>query len=295
MEATAMSRGYAHPEYLVDTDWLAAHLEDPRVRVFDCTTILEPDPDKVYRVVSGRTGYDAGHIPGAGFLDLQGELSDRATRLRFMMPPAAQFAEAVGGKGVGNDSRVILYSTGSPMWATRLWWMFRAFGHDDVAVLDGGFGKWQAEGRPVGTAPSRYPPTRFHPKSRPRMFTDKAGVLAAIDDASTCLVNNLSASQHAGTAKTHYGRPGHIKRSVNVPYAGLTDERGCLLPADQLRARFAESGALDAGQVVTYCGGGISATLGAFALTMIGKEDIAVYDGSLGEWANDPSLPMETG
>jgi thiosulfate/3-mercaptopyruvate sulfurtransferase len=116
-----MSRGYAHPEYLVDTDWLAAHLEDPAVRVFDCTTILEPDPATVYHVVSGRAGYDAGHIPGAGFLDLQGELSDRSTRLRFMMPPPAQFADVVGGRGVGNDSRVILYSTASPMWATRLW------------------------------------------------------------------------------------------------------------------------------------------------------------------------------
>lgn len=290
-----MSRGYAHPEYLVDTDWLAAHLEDPAVRVFDCTTILESDPATVYHVVSGRAGYDAGHIPGAGFLDLQGELSDRSTRLRFMMPPAAQFADVVGGRGVGNDSRVILYSTASPMWATRLWWMFRAFGHDAVAVLDGGFGKWQAEGRPVSPEPSRYPPARFGAWPRPQMFTDKAGVLAGIDDANTCLVNNLSASAHAGTAAAHYGRPGRIKHSVNVPYAGLTDEQGCLLPAEALRRRFAEAGALDAAKVVTYCGGGISATLGAFALTLIGKEDIAVYDGSLSDWASDPAMPMETG
>jgi thiosulfate/3-mercaptopyruvate sulfurtransferase len=290
-----MNKDYAHPEYLVDTDWLAAHLEDPGVRVFDTTTILEPHPEKTYTVVSGRAGYDAGHIPGAGFLDLQGELSDKTTSLRFMMPPAAQFAEAVGQKGVSNASRVILYAQTSPMWATRLWWMFRAFGHEDVAILDGGLPKWQAEGRPLSTGPSSYPPATFRATPRDRFFTDKAGVLAAIGDDNTCLVNNLAASQHDGSSTRHYGRPGRIKGSVNVPYAGLTDEHGCFLPAAELRARFQAAGALDARQVVTYCGGGISATMGAFALTMLGRDDIAVYDGSLSEWANDPSLPMETG
>ena len=290
-----MNGGYAHPEYLVDTDWLATHVDDPDIRVFDATTILEPHPTRTYTVVSGRAGYDEGHIPGAGYLDLQGELSDRDTDLRFMLPPAAQFAEVVGGKGVSNDSRVILYAKSSPMWATRLWWMFRAFGHDKVAVLDGGFPKWQAEGRPVSTGPSAYPAATFEARPRASFFADKVGVLAAIGDGNTCLINNLSASQHDGTSKRHYGRPGHIEASVNVPYAGLTDEQGCLLPADVLRERFKASGALDAGHVVTYCGGGIAATLGAFALTMLGKDDIAVYDGSLGEWANDPTLPMATG
>lgn len=290
-----MGDGYAHPEYLVDTGWLAAHLDDPAVRVFDTTTILEPDPQHTYKVLSGRAGYDEGHIPGAGFLDLQGELSDRDTHLRFMMPPAAQFAEVVGAKGVSNGSRVILYAKTHPMWATRLWWMFRAFGHDNVAILDGGFQKWQSEGRPVSTGAAAYPAARFVARPSASFFTDKAGVLAAIDDGNTCLINNLSASVHAGTAGTHYGRPGHIKGSVNVPYAGLTDERGCLLPAAELRAKFEACGALDAGHVVTYCGGGIAATLGAFGLTMIGKDDIAVYDGSLGEWANDPAMPMEAG
>ncbi|MEQ9639895.1 MAG: sulfurtransferase [Alphaproteobacteria bacterium] len=290
-----MDKGYAHPEYIVDTDWLAAHLEDEHVRVFDCTTILKPVDQGAYEVISGQAGYDAGHIPGAGYLDLGGELSDKSTNLRFMMPMPEQFDGVVGAKGIGNASRVILYSKTSPMWATRLWWMFRAFGHEDVAVLDGGFAKWEAEGRPVSTAPSTYPAQVFTAQPRYDMFTDKDGVLSAIDDSDTCLINNLSESAHDGTAKVNYGRPGRIKSSVNVPYASLTDEQGCLLPADALRERFRGVGALDTDHVVTYCGGGIAATLGAYALTMIGKEDVAVYDGSLGEWANQPELPMERG
>lgn len=291
-----MSKGYEHPEYLVSTEWLAAHLDDDGVRVFDATTILAPAEKGMYTVVSGRAGYDEGHIPGAGFIDLQDELSDKTTKLRFMMPPADQFGAAVGAKGISNDHRVVLYSQANVMWATRLWWMFRAFGHDNVAVLDGGLEKWKAEGRPLSTEAATYAPATFTATRRPGYFTDKDGVLAAIGDgSSTCVINNLAASQFTGTAKSNYGRPGRIANTVNVPYAGLLDEQGCLKPADVLREHFQASGALDAPEIVTYCGGGISATIGAFALTMLGREDVKVYDGSMSEWANDHTLPMETG
>ena len=137
---------------LVETDWLAAHLDDPGTRVLECTVYLHPaDVPGGFRVESGRAKWSEGHIPGAGFADLQDDLSDRGSSLRFMMPAAAQFAEAMSRYGVGDGVRVILYDRAVNMWAARIWWMLRAFGFDDAAVLDGGFKKWTREGRPVAT------------------------------------------------------------------------------------------------------------------------------------------------
>jgi len=149
---------------LVQTDWLEAHLSDKELRIFDCTTHLLPadaTTDAPYRIVPGKAEYDQEHIPGAGFLDIQGELSDNTTKLRFMLPLPEQFAAVVSRHGVGNDTRVVLYSAGSIMWATRVWWMFRAFGFNNAAVLDGGWDKWKAEGRSVATAPCTYPQAIF--------------------------------------------------------------------------------------------------------------------------------------
>ena len=148
-------------EAIVSTAWLARHLTDPDLRIFDCTTYLrpaEPGEDVPYHPESGRGDYEQGHIPGAGFLDLQGELSDRSTELRFMMPDEWQFAAAMSRHGVGDGTRVVLYSAGSIMWATRVWWMLRAVGFDAAAVLDGGWEKWRVEDRPVDTSPCAYPP-----------------------------------------------------------------------------------------------------------------------------------------
>ena len=155
---------FARPQHLVETDWMAQHLDDPGVRLLECTVYLQPGrrPRRV-RVESGRAKWAEGHIPGAGFVDLQEELSDRTSKLRFMMPPAAQFAEAMGRAGVGDGVRVILYDRAVNMWAARIWWMLRAFGFDNAAVLNGGFKKWTVEGRPVATDAGRVPPVRSRP------------------------------------------------------------------------------------------------------------------------------------
>src|SRR5690606_34261538 len=133
-----------------------------------------------YRAESGRAQYDQGHIPGAVFADLIDDLSDPDSPLRFTLPSAERFAAAMGTLGVGEGTRAVLYSTDSPQWATRLWWMLRAFGFDDAAVLNGGFGKWKREGRPVSTEPGKYPPARFVPHPRPGLFVGKEDVAAAI-------------------------------------------------------------------------------------------------------------------
>jgi thiosulfate/3-mercaptopyruvate sulfurtransferase len=288
---------FARPQYLVETDWLGTHLADPGLRVLECTVFLHPaDVPGGVRVESGRAKWAEGHIPGAGFVDLQDELSDRDSALRFMMPPAAQFSGAMGRAGVGDGVRVILYDRAVNMWAARVWWMLRAFGFDDAAVLNGGFKKWTTEGRPIGTDAGTSAARRFTPRPRPALMTDKTGVLAALGESGACVLNALTEEQHRGTGGNTYGRPGRIAGSVNVAARDLVDPRThAYLPADVLRAKFAAAGALDAGRVVTYCGGGIAASSDAFVLTLLGRDDVAVYDASLSEWAADPALPMERG
>jgi thiosulfate/3-mercaptopyruvate sulfurtransferase len=288
---------FARPQHLVETDWLAKHLEDPDLRVLECTVYLQPaDVPGGFRLESGRAKWAEGHISGAGFVDLQEELSDRSSTLRFMMPPAAQFAEAMGRAGVGAGVRVILYDRAVNMWAARVWWMLRAFGFDEAAVLNGGFKKWTVEGRPVATDTGARPARTFTPRPRPVLMADKAGVLAALGEPRACVLNALTEEQHRGTGGTAYGRPGRIAGSVNVPARDLVDPKThAYLAADVLRAKFHAAGALDARRVVTYCGGGIAASSDAFVLTLLGRDDVAVYDASLSEWATDPSLPMERG
>ena len=168
-----------HPEALVSTAWLAAHLDDPDLRIFECTTYLrpaEPGEGVPYHPQAGRADYETGHIPGAGFLDLPGELSRQDAPVAFMMLPAARFAEVMGRHGIGDGTRVVLYSGDRAMWATRAWWMLHVVGFA-AAVLDGGFEKWVAEGRPVSAGPCTYPPAIFMPRPRPALMLGKDAVL----------------------------------------------------------------------------------------------------------------------
>jgi thiosulfate/3-mercaptopyruvate sulfurtransferase len=288
--------GFVHPELLVETDWLARHHADPKLRVFDCTTHLIPDPKATYQVKPGLEDFEKGHVPGAQFIDVQGDVSYAGHRFRFMLPSAAAFAAAMRRFGVDDDSRVVLYGTASPWWATRVWWLLRVFGFDNAAVLNGGWQKWLREGRPVETGPAepRQPGNFVVRKIRPLMV-GRQEVLEAIGDRAVCTLNALAPEQHAGGGGNSYGRPGGIKGSVNLPAAHLLDpQTNQFLPADELRRRFDRVGAMGR-EVITYCGGGIAASADAFALVMLGHEDVKLYDASLSEWATDPSLPMETG
>ncbi|WP_397419563.1 sulfurtransferase [Phenylobacterium sp.] len=280
---------------LVSTDWLAANLSDPDLRVFDATVHLRPAKPGPYVVESGRADYEAGHIPGAAFLDLARDLSDAASALGFTRLKGQALADALGAAGIGPGHKVVCYSTSTPMWATRLWWMLRSAGLADVAVLDGGFARWTAEGRPVETESRRYPAVKAVITERPDAWADKHDVLAAIDDGGVCTINALSAGVHSGEAEMNYGRKGHIKGSRNVPYAALLDAEGRYRSDAELRALFEAVGAFERPRVIFYCGGGISATMDALALTRLGHPSVAVYDGSMSEWTKDPNLPMETG
>lgn len=279
---------------LVSTDWLHAHLSDADLRILDCSVKLVPSGGGV-RPESCRAAWAAGHIPGAGYADLIAALSDQAAKFPFMMPPAAQFAEVMGRHGVGDGTRVVLYDNGPHTWAARLWWMLRAVGFDQAAVLDGGSRKWVAEGRPLSTAPPELPPTRFIARPRPETLVAKDAVAAALEARGVRLLNALSADEHSGKiARTL--RPGRIPGSGNVPAGSLLDpSTGGYLPIERLREAFRAVGALDADRVITYCGGGIAATSLAFTLVRLGAAQVSVYDGSLVEWSADPALPMQTG
>ncbi len=266
------------------------------MRILDCTTHLIPDPKITYQVVPGRADFEKGHIPGAQFVDLQGDLSDKSHRFRFMTPSAEAFAAAMSRFGVGEGTQIVLYSTANPWWATRVWWLLRIFGFDDAAVLNGGWQKWSREGRPVETGPAKpRPPGHFAVREQRPLMVGKEEVLQAIGDSGVCTINALLPEQHAGIGGNSYGRPGRIKGSVNLPAAHLIDPRtNEFLPPAELRRRFDALGAFDK-RVITYCGGGIAASADALALVMLGHPEVKLYDASLGEWAVDPNLPMETG
>jgi len=286
---------YTHPEAIAETRWLAENLRDPSLRVFDCTTYLhyETGTGRPYSVESGRADYDRGHIPGSAFLDLQGDLSDTSSRFHFTMPAADDLAARLAAKGIGAGTRVVLYARKGTQWATRVWWMLRAIGFDDAAVLDGGFDRWCAEGRPVETAETRYPAATLVARPRPGLFVGRDEVRAAIGDADACTINALAPDLHRGDNPC-YGRPGRIPGSVNVPTAALVDPALLTLrPPEAAAAAFAAVGADPSKRILLYCGGGIAATLDAFLLHQLGYRDLAVYDASMSEWAKDETLPIE--
>jgi thiosulfate/3-mercaptopyruvate sulfurtransferase len=290
----------AEHDGLISTAELADHLTKPDLRLFDCTTYLEYQPegsDIPYIAMPGRHTFEAGHIPGADFLDLQGEFSDQTTALRFMMPRVAQLEAAFGRHGIGADSRVVLYSIGTMMWATRFWWMLRSLGFENVSVLDGGLDKWKAEGRAIETGAAKgYPPAIFTAKPKPGYFVGKHEVLAARGDRNTVMVNALNPQLHRGLEPSRYGRPGRIPGSVNVSAATLVDpQTKAFVASADAEAKFAAKGVTRDKRVVAYCGGGISATIDLFLLHRLGYDNLTLYDGSMGEWAKDPSLPIETG
>lgn len=285
----------ARERSLVSTAWLETQLETSALRIFDCTTYLRPAPpgEGPYHPESGRADYEREHIPGAGFLDLVGSLSAPDPKLHFMMPTPEEVAAVVAREGAGDDHHIVLYSAGHIMWATRVWWMLRACGVDNVAVLDGGWNKWKAENRPVSAGPCRYPPAQLSVRPRPALFSDRGVVESVLGDGDTCVINALNPDYYRGEGESRYGRPGRIPGSVNVPALRLLRDTHDFVSLEEAAEIFAEVGATDASRVITYCGGGISATVDNFMLYRLGVDEVSTYDASMGEWAQDPALPIE--
>jgi thiosulfate/3-mercaptopyruvate sulfurtransferase len=246
-------------------------------------------PDGSYQILSGRAGFELGHIPGAGFADLTAELSDAASPYRFALPTPEKFAAAMAALGVSDDSRVVLYSATEPAWAARVWWMLKWIGFDRAALLDGGLAAWKAEGRPLSTEPPERTAGRLSVSVRPELIAQQDEVRAAVGDLRVTLVDALPEMSYRGDFAL-YGRPGHIPGAINLPADELVDETGHYRAGDELAALQRRD---PNGRVITYCGGGIAASSTAFVLTRLGYENVAVYVASLQEWVADPANPME--
>ena len=279
---------------LVSTQWLADHLGGDGLVVLDATVLSTLLPNGTVGYFSGDEQYLVeGHIPGALFADLIEEFSDPAGAYPFARPDVARFEAAAGALGIDNESTVVVYDTAVAQWASRVWWLFRAFGYDRVAVLDGGLTKWRAEGRELETGHREAEPAEFLAEERAELWVDKAyveGVLRGEHDAA--LLCATPAKEFTGELTTR-ARAGHIPGSVSAPAAALVDrESRALLSEDELRVTLEP--VLGKPRIVTYCGGGIAAASAALALTLLGERSVAIYDASLNEWAADPTAPLAT-
>ena len=283
---------YARPEILTSAKDVAEILEDPLLILVDATVFLKRGKNRM-QAESGLEAYKHGHIPGARFLDLIIEASDTSSNLGFTLPNPTALESTFQNIGVNNDSRVVFYSTGHMMWATRAWWLLHYLGHDQSAVLNGGFDEWVANQLPISKQAPKMVRGNFIASPRPNAFVSKNQVVAAMNTPETVIVNALTKELHTGESEFHYGRSGHITGSCNLPYDEML-ENGFFRSASELESSLQKQNMRDANQVITYCGGGIAATIDAFACMLLGQDDIAVYDGSLAEWASAPELPMTT-
>jgi thiosulfate/3-mercaptopyruvate sulfurtransferase len=282
---------YVHPEALVETQWLHDHLDAPDVRVVDGTYYLPMQ----HR--DAREEYEARHIPGAVFFDVE-EISDTSADLPHMLPSPEKFSARMRKLGLGDGNRIIVYDAHGMMSAARVWWTFRVFGHDDVAVLNGGLPKWLAERRPVeDLAPmpaERHLTARFNTL----LVRDKEQIRRNIGSGRELVVDARSRGRFEGTEQEIWPgrRGGHIPGSLNVPYTHLLDSKDrTFVSGSEIRRKFEAAGVDWSKPVVTTCGSGITAAVLALGLHLAGHDDVAVYDGSWAEWGLPGDTEVATG
>jgi thiosulfate/3-mercaptopyruvate sulfurtransferase len=283
---------YAHPEYLISAQELMQQLNDPAVRIYD-TSVLLLAAEQGYTSQPGRERYLQEHIPGAGFINLSDDWSDTRSPYNNTLPQIDALAAAIGRDGISNDNLVVLYSSSHLMWATRAWWLLRYAGHTNVKVLNGNLAAWLDAGLPVESGAKAYAAATFSPSERADVFVSTVEMIAGMED-SVCTVNALSPALYEGTGEFYYGRRGHIPGSRSLYFSDLL-ENEFFLPAEQLHQILEARGMLSAPRTLIYCGGGIAATLEGFACTLVGQENVGVYDGSMSEWAANEELPLTLG
>ena len=281
----------ALPDPLVSTEWLAAHLGEPDLKVIDATFYLP------HLKRDAAAEFEQAHIPGAVFFDVEA-IADHANPLPHMLPDAKAFADAIGALGIATGDRVVAYGGRGLIASARAWWTFRAFGHDRVAVLDGGSAKWKQEGRALEAGRAAPRPQRFAAAYRPELVADLDRMRAVLERRDAQIVDARSRGRFAATEpEIRPGlRGGHIPGSRSLPYNELfRADDDVMLPAEEVGAAFARAG-LDAGRpVVATCGSGVSAAVLALGLYRLGRRDASVYDGSWTEWGGRADTPVATG
>ena len=283
---------YPNPGSLVETDWLAAHLDAPDIRIIDATWYL---PDSAG---SARVDYEAQHIPGALFFDIDA-IARQDTDLPHMLPEPEQFAAHMKRLGLGDGFRFIVYDRYGLMTAARVWWSFHVFGHQDIAILNGGLPKWLSENHPVTDQPSLPSKRHFTPRQNNLWVRNIEQIRRIVENGCEQLVDARSAGRFSGLeAEIWPGRhQGHIPGSLNLPFTRLLNPTNkTLLPTDRLQAEFAAAGVKLDRPVIASCGSGVTACVLAFALNLLGHNQVSVYDGSWAEWGlPDESIrPIET-
>jgi thiosulfate/3-mercaptopyruvate sulfurtransferase len=277
---------------LVSTDWLAAHLGDSNLRIVDIRGHVAPPTDPLPYYYNHRDDYIKSHIPGAVFIDWVHEITDPASGHHAKIAPPERFAEVMNRHGIGPDTLVVAYDDAQGLFAARLWWSLNYYGHANVMILDGGWNKWLAEGRPLTADVPGVGRATFVARPQPEWIRTAEQVQSLLG-AGVLLVDARSAAEYAGQA-TRAARAGHIPGAINVPRTTLAAPDGTLLSPEQLRGKFAEAGMADpTAEVVTYCNAGVSASFDLLALRIAGFTHVANYDGSWKEWGNDDSKPIE--
>ncbi len=278
------------PKTLVSTDWLAAHIKDPDLRILDGTMFMAAEGR------DGRAEYEVAHIPGARFFDID-DISDARSDLPHMAPPVEKFMSKLRAMGVGDGHQVVVYDAKGLFSAARVWWLFRLMGQENIAVLDGGFPKWQAEGRAIEDMPPVIRDRHMTVRRQNHMVKDVTQVSAAAKLGDYEILDARAAARYRGEApEPREGlRSGHIPGSKNVPYTTLLNEDMTMKDPDELRAILAAAGVDMTKPVITSCGSGVTAAVINLALERIGKTDHALYDGSWTEWGAFPTLPVATG
>ena len=277
-------------KWLVETGWLEQHLAAPDVVVLDGNWYLPNDPRDAYEE------YLQAHIPGAIFFDIDA-ISDKSSPLPHMLPSPEQFSSQMRKMGIGDGMRIVVYDVQGMFSAARVWWTFRAMGAEDVVVLNGGLAKWKAEGRPLEEGrPEARGPRHFTSRLNAQLVRSRDEILAILSNGSEQIVDARSADRFHGEApEPREGlRAGHIPGSRNLPYPELLASDGTLKPADELRGAFTKAGVDLARPVATTCGSGVTASILALALAILGHRQTSVYDGSWSEWGADETLPIET-
>jgi thiosulfate/3-mercaptopyruvate sulfurtransferase len=278
------------PKTLVSTDWLAQHLKDPDLRVLDASWYL-PDAGR-----DAKAEYDAAHIPGARFLDIE-DISDHRSDLPHMAPPVEKFMSRMRAMGVGDGHQVVIYDGAGLLSAARVWWLFRLMGQENVAVLDGGFPKWQAEGHPVEDMPPVIRDRHMTVRMQNHLVRDVTQVASASKLGDFQIVDARAAERFRGDApEPREGlRAGHIPGARNLPYTLVLNDDKTMRSPDEIKAAF-EAAGVDLGKpIITSCGSGVTAAILALALQRLGHTQWSLYDGSWAEWGMFPTVPVATG